>query len=345
MFLAGLLLLAIAMFPLSCARARRNPGREVWAKANGVPIYRDQVEALYRRRSAMLPGPGKPEQALSFDLDLLSELIDRQILLGEATRLAITASDSEVDARLAQIRSPYSDRDFTTELAKQDLTPRALRERVRQDLILRKLIQREINSRVTVTEPEIAAYYAHNKASFTVPQTEYHLAQILVTPFRDPQTQNLMNDDARNAKEANRKIRALYARLRSGENFTKLAEVYSEDPRTAQGGGDMGFIPESSLARDPALERAISQLKPGQFTGILRNASGFRIVKLLRRVQAGARALSDPQVETSIRNTLTDEKEEVLKAAYVENLRNEAHVENFLAREIVQNGGNAKSVR
>lgn len=338
-----LLLAAVAILPLSCARVRRDAGREVWAKVDGVPIYRDQVEALYRRRMAILPGRGKPEQALSFKLSLLNELIDNQILLDRAAHAEVTISDPEVDERLAQIRSPYSGPDFNAELRKQGLTPAELRQQVRDNLIIRKLVQQEIDSRVTVTQQEIAAYYAHNKANFTVPQTEYHLAQILVTPVSDPQIQNLMNDDARNEKEAERKIHSLYAQLRSGEAFAKIAEEYSEDPRTAQGGGDMGFIPASSLATDPLLQRAVSQLKPGQFTGILRDQAGFRIVKLLGRVEAGEHPLSDPQVENSIRKTLTDEKEELLKAAYVEKLRDAAHVVNYLALEIVQNGGDAAS--
>ncbi len=322
---------------------RQNREREVWAKVDGVPIYRNQVEALYRRRMAMLPDTGKPEQTLSFKLNLLNELIDHQILLDRARRVEVTVSEPEVDERIARIRSPYAGPDFSAELQKQGLTPAEFRNQVRDNLIIEKLVQREIDARVTVSQPEIAAYYAQNKAIFTVPQTEYHLAQILVTPLPDPQIQNLMNDDARNEKQAEQKIRALYAKLRSGDDFARLAEEYSEDPRTAQGGGDMGFIPATSFDADPVLQRAISQLKPGQFTGILQDHAGFRIVKLLGRVEAGERALSNPQVESSIRKTLMDEKEELLKAAYVETLRDEAHVVNNLAREIVQNGGNAAS--
>ncbi|HLI34173.1 MAG TPA: SurA N-terminal domain-containing protein [Terriglobia bacterium] len=341
LFFAALVSVLLAS---SCARWRSSK-QEVWARVDGTPIYRSQVEAAYRRREPVLPGADKAERTLSFKLNILNELIDRQILLERATQQQITVSDKEVDARLAQIRSPYSDDDFRKELARQGLTSDDLRQQIRNELTIQKLIQKEITSRVVVTQEEIASYYARNKADFNVPQTEYHLAQILVTPVPDPQIRNLLNDDARNPNEAQRKIKALYALLRSGEDFAKVAEQFSEDPRTAQGGGDMGFIPESSLNSDRVVSKALKSLRPGQFSGILRDRNGFRIIKLLGKIPAGQRQLSDPQVQNSIRQTLSSEKAEVLKSAYIENLRNQAHVVDYLAQRIVEAAGSAKDIR
>ncbi|HLI30150.1 MAG TPA: SurA N-terminal domain-containing protein [Terriglobia bacterium] len=332
-----------ALAALSCSRSGSG-SKAVWAFVDGTPIYAGQVEAEYRRRLATLPDAAKSEQALSFKLSILNELIDRQLLLERARSLQITVPDSEVETRLNQIRSPYSDQDFRKRLADQHLTVGALRRRVQEDLILQKLVQQEITSRVVVTPQEISDYYARNKSDFKVLQAEVHLAQILVTPVKDPLVRNLMNDDARNVTEAQRKIRALYALLRSGEDFAKVAQEYSEDPRTAPGGGDMGFVPVSSFASDRIVRNALKPLKAGQFTGILRDGANFRIIKLLGRVPAGQRPLSDPQVAGSIRQTLTNEKEEVLKAAMIEDLRNRAHVQDNLAEEIVKDAGSAQAI-
>lgn len=326
----------------SCSR-HGSSQREVWARVDGTPIYRDQAEAVYRRRMAVLPGADKPEQALSFQLNILNELIDHQILLERATQLQITVSDQEVDARLVQIRNPYSDADFQNQLAKQGLTLSQLRQQIRDEITIQKLVQKEITSHVTVTKDEIAQYYERNKADFNVPQTEYHLAQILVTPVPDPQVRNLMNDDARNARDAERKIKALKALLETGESFAKVAEQYSEDPHTAPGGGDMGFIPESSFSSDRGMAKALKSLKPGQISGIVHDRTGFRIFKLLGKEEAGQRSLSDEQVQKTIQKTLSDEKEEVFKAAYVETLRNQAHVVDYLAQGIVKDDGSSNA--
>lgn len=336
--------LAALVLTGSCSR-RGSSGREVWARVDGTPIYRDQAEAVYRRRMAALPGTDKPEQALSFQLNILNELIDHQILLERAAQLQITVSDQEVDARLSQIRSPYSDADFRSQLAKQGVTPGELRHQVRDEITIQKLVQKEITSNVNVTPEEIARYYARNKADFNVPQTEYHLAQILVTPVPDPQVRNLMNDDARNPRDAARKIKALKALLETGESFAKVAEEYSEDPRTAPGGGDMGFLPESSFSSDRTVAKAIKALKTGQVSGIIRERSGYRIFKLLGKEEAGQRSLSDSRVQDTIRRTLADEKQEVLKAAYVETLRNQAHVVDYLAQGIIKDDGSASAAR
>ncbi|MGH9447443.1 MAG: peptidylprolyl isomerase [Terriglobia bacterium] len=321
----------------SCVR-RDSPKAEIWARVNGTPIYQGQVEAVYRRMKAA-PRAAKPEQVLSFELRILNNLIDRQVLLQRARQEEIAVSGAEVDSRLQEIRSPTSEQEFDKSLKAQGLTIAAFRDQVRDALLIQRLLEERVYSRVHVTEADIAAYYARNKADFNVPEREYHLAQILVTSAVTRRVDNLMHDDARSERQAERKTRALAAQLRSGEDFAKAASEYSEDPGTAPEGGDMGFVPASSLASDPALDRAVHTLKPGQFSRIIHDGKGFHIVKLLGVIPAGQRALSERKVQNSIRKTLTDEEEELLKAAYIENLRNQARVTDYLAESILSAAG------
>lgn len=320
--------------------ARRGAG--VWARVDGAPITRDQVEAVYRARRATLPDEAKPAEALTFKLAILNDLIDRQLLLDRASELHIRASDKEVGARITQLRGPAADA-LPASNAAGSPAPPALWKQAEESLVIQKLVQQEILSQVDVTQADIAAYYKRNKTEFDVPENEVHLAQILVTPVPDPEVRNLMRDDARNEREAERKIEALYLQVRTGKDFAKVAEDYSEDPRTAPGGGDMGFLPVSRFAQERLLSRALKSLKPGQITGIIRDREGFHIYKLLGRVTAGQRPLSDPGVEGNIRKTLTDDKLELLKAAYIENLRNHARITDYLAQDILQKHGDASA--
>jgi peptidyl-prolyl cis-trans isomerase SurA len=321
-----------------CSRKRASE-REVWAEVEGKPIYHDQVERYYRSRVAAGSDTGSPEQALSFKLNILNELINNQILVAHASRSKITASEAEVDTKVGELQSPYSKEEFQKKLADQGLDPGSLRDEVRQSLIITKLINKEIVARLAVTDRDIAEYFERNKATFNVPETQYHLAQIAVTPTTEAEVHNTKNDDAKNPQAAERKITALYARLRSGEDFATVAQEYSEDSRTASGGGDMGFIPASALAANAQLKQAVSALKVGQMTGILRTpAGGYHILKLLGREEAGQRELSSPQVKSAIRQTLMNEREQLLKAAYLEDLRNGAKVRNYLAEKVVAGG-------
>jgi len=336
-FFACLVVLPPAMIRV-CSQ-KPAPGRSMWAEVDGTPIYRDQVERYYRGRMAQVTEAASTEQILSVKLNVLNELINNQILLVHASRAQIAVSEGEVDKRLAQLQGPYGKQEFQKRLSEQGLQWDELREEVRKNLSIEKLINKEITSRVTVNDADITSYYERNKSNFNVPEREYHVAQIEVTPQRDPQVRNLRKDDAKNMVEAERKIRALYAQVRGGADFAAVAQAYSEDPKTASGGGDMGFIPASGLESHPLLKRAISPLKVGDISGIVRTEEGFHIFKLLAREDPGQHPISDPQVQSSVRQTLANEKEELLKAAYIEDLRNRAKVVNYLAQQVVANGG------
>jgi len=339
-----LLLLSGLLLVPACNRPSAS-NREVWAEVDDKLIYRDQVERYYRSRLAAGADAGSAEQALSFKLNILNELINNQILIAHAARARITASEAEVDTKAAELQSPYSREEFQKKLAEQGLDTGSLREEVRNNLIITKLLNKEIVSNIKVSETEIAEYFQRNKANFNVPEAQFHLAQIAVTPLAEPQIRNTKNDDATNPQAAERKIQALYARVRSGEDFGGVAQAYSEDARTAAGGGDMGFIPVSALASNAPLRQAVTSMRVGEVSPILRSGDGFHIIKLVGREEAGQRQLSDPQVKSAIRQNLANEREQLLKAAYIEDLRNRAKVANHLAEKIVAAGANAPQIK
>lgn len=333
--------LAALMF--SACRWQSRAHREVWAEVNGHPIYRDQVESYYRRR---LPGGQQAvsaEQALSLKLNVLNELIDNELLLERARKLAIVVPEAEVDHEIANLSSPYSPPDFQKKLSDEGLTPATLREQVRENLLVEKLLQHEITGRVAISPSDVEAYYRDHPGQFRIPETRYHLAQILVTLGRNPSLHNPKQSDAVGREAAERKVRMIEQQLRAGQDFAKLAAEYSEDPATVSGGGDMGFVSASSIASDPQLRLTVNAMRVGQLSGIVRDEKGdFHILKLLGREEAGLRPLSDPGVQKTIRDTLTTEREQVLKAAYLEDLRNHAKVNDELASHIVEAAGNPR---
>ncbi|MFB3920767.1 MAG: peptidylprolyl isomerase [Terriglobia bacterium] len=343
--MAALILSLFSLGFLPACKRQPASGREVWAEVDGTPIYRDQVERYYRGRLAAGSDAGSAEQALSFKLNILNELINNQILIAHAARARVAVSEAEVDTKTAELQSPYSREEFQKKLAEQGLDTGSLRDEVRQNLIINKLINKEIVSNIKVSDAEIAAYFERNKSTFNVSETQYHLAQIAVTPVADPQVRNTKNDDATSPQAAERKIQALYARVRSGEDFAAVAQAYSEDARTAAGGGDMGFLPASALASNAPLRQAVTSLRVGDVSPIMRSGDGYHILKLLGREEAGQRELSDPQVKSAIRQNLVNEREQLLKAAYIEDLRNRAKVMNYLAEKIVASSANAAQVK
>ena len=128
------------------------------------------------------------------------------------------------------------------------------------------MLNKEVTSKINVTDEDITNYYNQHKAEFNLIEPQYHLAQILVTTQPNPQVKNMK---AQNEAEARKKMQMIQNRLDSGEDFATVAMSYSEQPETAQNGGDLGFIPESSLKTDKVAYDAINKLKPGQYTAVL----------------------------------------------------------------------------
>jgi peptidyl-prolyl cis-trans isomerase SurA len=210
-------------------------------------------------------------------------------------------------------------------------------------------MNKEVASKINVTDQDVSDYYNAHKSGFNLIEPQYHLAQLLVTPQPNPQVHN-QNNKAQNEAEARKKIQMIANRLDSGDDFAKLAMDYSEDPQTSGSGGDMGTVPESSLRNaDPSnwtTRDAVLQLKPGQYTSIItvmnpgnKQLIGFRIVKLIAKEPAGQRQLSDPRVQQAIRSQLHDRREQLLKAAYYEVLRDSAKVENYYAKKVLDSNG------
>jgi peptidyl-prolyl cis-trans isomerase SurA len=331
--------LAVCALVAGC-RKEIAPGPDVWAVVDGKQILREDVERVYRSRvNSEAPAPSH-EEALSLKLSILDELINSQILLDRAEKMNLVASDEEVEDRFTQSKAPYTEEEFQQKLQASGLTIDDLKSDIRRQISIDKLLNREVVAKISITNKDIADFYNKNKSQFDVAEPQYHVAEIVITPHPDPGIHNRKNSKAMNEADAGRKAAMLIQKLDAGADFTELAMDYSEDP-SASTGGDIGFIPESSLSRsDPALRKAVLALKPGQFTQPLRTKDGgYTILKLIAKEPAGNRQLSDPQVQQAIRNALRTRKEQLLRSAYMIEARDEAHVTNYLAREILESAG------
>jgi peptidyl-prolyl cis-trans isomerase SurA len=252
-----------------------------------------------------------------------------------------------VNAKLTEIKAPYTEDQFYNLLKQQNLTLDEFKKNLRRQLTTQKLLNKEIESRINITDAEIAGYYAANKSDWNVLEPQYHLSQIVVSVGATPQG-NGQPVHVTSEADARRKIEAARNRLESGEDFATVAASFSEDPNTVPNGGDMGFVPESSVQRHPEAYDAIMKLKPDQFTDIVpvydlstpgHKLSYFAIFKLSGREPAGQRELNDPRVHQAIHGILHDQQKQLLQNAYLDMLQDDAKVRNFFAEQVLKQGG------
>jgi peptidyl-prolyl cis-trans isomerase SurA len=343
---AGALAAALGVSVTGCQHGH-NP--DVVATVNGKPIMRADVDVQYQETLGDSHQQPSEEQADIVRLNIVHNLIDHEILMQRAARLNLTANDEEVQSKLEEIKAPYTQEEFDKRLAQQHMTLDKLKDEIRRNKTEEKLFNKEINSKINITDADISGFYNAHKTDFDVPEPQYHIAQIVVTSTPTPAQQagNLQNSKATNDAEAKRKIEMLHNRIASGEDFGMLAANFSERPDNAQSGGDMGIVSESQLKAEPEIFAAIAKLDPGQVTDVQplyentptgKKQVGYAIYKLLDKEAAGQRELNDPRVQQAIRKQLRDARSQLLQNAYIEMLQDQARVVNYYAEQIFKNG-------
>jgi peptidyl-prolyl cis-trans isomerase SurA len=322
---------------LAATACKKAPPENVAAEVNSRPITYEELERQYRLQFPSPSAEASEDQIALQKLEVLRSMIDSEIMLQRAEKLGLLAADSDVEAKFNEIKAPYTKEEFQKQLDARKITVDELRAQLRRELSLQKLFNKEITSHISITDKDVADFYEQNKASFNLAEPQVHLAQILVTPQPDPNVRNLRSDKAQNEEQARQKIQMIEARLRQGEDFAMIAQNFSEDPNSAANGGDIGFIPLSALEQaHPELRKMVMTLQPGQISPIIRTAEGYRILRVISKEPAGQRELNDPRVQQSIRETLLNRKDQLLRNVYFEVARNEAKVVNYYAISLLE---------
>jgi len=304
--LAGALVLAYAA--TACGGGSAPPSPDVWAVVDGREISREDVEAAYRRM-AQQPAPPPADEL------------------------------ADVDQAFNERKSNMSDDAFQKELDRRQVSADAMKQALKRELIVQKLLEQEIGGKVTPDDQEVREFYDANRERFNVAETQYRIAQLVVTPVREPQVRNRRQDDAASVPEAQKKVAMLAERLKAGAGFAELAMDYSEDPESAPQGGDLGFITTSRLNQvPPELRDLVLRTAPGR-VGAVSAGGGHTFVYVIAREEAGQRDLSHPAVKDAITSGIRERREQTLRAAYIAAARNEITVVNHLARMIVETGG------
>ena len=334
--LAGLLVTA------SCG-SDSSASADVVARVNGKDITASQLEKQVQSRLNGSDQPRSSEEQQDLKLQVLNQLIIDQILLETASAAGLSATDAEVDVKFNESKSQYTEEKFQDLLKEQKVTVDDLRSELRKSITIEKLVNKEITSKISVTDAEIKNFYDKNKQSFNLPES-YHIAHILVTPVADPDLHNGKNDDAKSPEEAKVKAARLLKEVQGGMDFGTVAKEYSEDPSSGPAGGDLAFQPLQAIENiDPRLTQAVQKMRTGEtFPQVIETRFGFHILKLLEKDAGGQKDLTDPRVQQQVRKVIFDRKDQTLKSAFSEVARNKATVVNYLAQRILETAGKSQ---
>lgn len=236
----------------------------------------------------------------------LDGLVERALKIQYALAGEIAVDNAEVEARFQKIRGKYrSEEDFRKALGGE--SPATLRADLYRDLLAEKAEQAAVDSRVKVSEEEIASYYQENKQRFVRPR-QYRASHILIKV--DPSS----NKEERAKLLA--KAEDLLKRAKAGEDFYNLA-YYNSDDRTRYVGGDLGVFHEGQTVKE--FDEALAKMKPGEIAGPVKTMFGYHIVKLDDVKEA--RQLSFQEMHDKIKQDLEKGQREKLLTAWLKDLK------------------------
>jgi len=280
-------LIAALALTAAAAQAQKAPAAQPIEVDRVVAVVNDEAITLHELRSRLatverqLRGQGTPLPPRDvFQQQLLERMIIDRVQVQFARETGLRIADGEVDAALRRIAESnrLSLADFKAAIERDGIVWAKFREDIREEMTLSRLRDREVDNRIVISEGEIDNYLASAEAQGGEEQIA-HLAHIIVRVPEQATPQQLAKIRAR-AEQA-------LQQLRAGEDFAKVAVVYSDAP-DALTGGSMGARPVDRL---PSLYAdAVKDLKPGEVSGLLRSPAGFHVVKLLGR-QGGALAV------------------------------------------------------
>jgi len=294
-----------------------------------------QVEAAAQQSGsrAGLQGGIEPgtEQYKQIAKSIMPQVVGNEIALAYAEQNGITVSDKALQERIQQTKQQIASQSqsrgqgqnvspeeaYQRALQQAGLTEEEARSLIRRQLLLQK-VQEQVVGNVEISDEEARKYYEQNKEQrFTQPK-QVCVGRILFTPDQEKKSQEIKK------------------KIESGDaDFAKMAKKYSQDPQSAEKGGDVGCVPLQQFPEK--LNEAVSDAEKGDLVGPVKTEFGYEIV----RVKDVKPKQSTPyeEVSSQIKSQLSQQKQSEEFQKWLQNEREQRNVEYLAGYEPQQSGG------
>jgi len=250
------------------------------AVVNSEPITNNEVQNLKLRLEKELPLGAATPNAQVLTQQALDQLINEKAQLQQARDNGIRIDDSEVEQAELNIarQNQVSKEELYKRIASDGLSVSAFREQLRNQLMISRLREREVDNRARISDTDVAQYIQSQQAGKPMASTpiDINLAMILIgvpENSSDQETAELMI-----------KAQQISQRAKRGESFAALAQAFSQALDKGTNGGEMGLRPAD---RYPTLfVESTQSLNKGEVSDPVRSGAGFHILKVLEKKQS-----------------------------------------------------------
>ena len=239
---------------------------------------------------------------------VMEELVNEALLEDRAKELDLVTSDAEIEDQIKRLKDQNNvttDEDFGKALAQSGLTIERLRDQLRRTVTLQRVVGREVNSKVDLSDDALRVIYEREKESWRVPE-KAHLSEILVSNGDDPARA------ARRAKEASDLIKG-------GAKFEAVVRDYS-DGATKSRGGDLGTVTRGELTSE--IDKAVFSLPVGTVSDPIGTKFGWHLVKVIEKIPVSYKPFADVKAQLLKREQDTQFQKKL--AEYLDKLKREA---------------------
>ena len=318
---------------------------ETAAKVNGKVITMQDVDRAVKQQAQGQESKLSPLELAGARLQVLQSLVEAEVMFQKAESEKLIPTEEEITGEVnrQKTESRLSVEEFDKRLKEAGLDEKSYREKIKKDLAIQKLIDKVTARIETPKDKEITDFFNSNPEMF-VKRRGVRLAAIVIDP-----ADNGQGDVTRNDAEADQRIKEIMSKVsQPASDFAALAREYSEDPSKLQG-GDLGYLSEDELKQNyPQLVAGFMnpQFEVGRITNVVPiNGKGY-IFKLQERIEKEENlTLDSPDVRPQINKLLVDNRKQLLAASYQAIAMNEAKIENFLAKKVVENPNELSGAR
>lgn len=306
---------------------------DVVAKVGSKEITLKQVDIVIKQQLDQSPGSTfSPAELAAARLSVLDNLIREEAFFQKAQKDKLEPDEAKVTQELQKKKQDagLTEEQYQAQLKQAGLTEEEYKDKIRHDVAIAALQDKEKTRVNPPSEEEVKKYYDDHKAEFKAVRGA-DLSIISVSPANN-------GGDA----GAETKIKAIYAQLKSGSDFATIAAQRSEDPSNIRG-GNMGFLSEDQLKQGfagnaAAVQRIMSAMSVGEYTEPMNQSGSWAIFKLnARRDKEENLVFENPEVRKSIVDNITQQRQQVLMSALLLVALSESNAKNYLAERIVEN--------
>ncbi len=309
----------------------------VVATVNGTELTSDLLKRemiAYRLLANRQGKTTETEDKEKIARGLLMKAIDDELIYQQGLKQGINIDSATIDRELNHIETQFPDKKlFLAALAAQRLTFDVLKKNIKKTLVQDEFVRANIAPEVRVNDDKVKSFYDKNKATFIKPET-FKISHIYVSIPGPGDGEAESTEDRAKAKEiidwvtneARKKIDLASLALNEGKTFTSVAKEFSEDPKTSEKGGDLGFLMKNQTL--PEIAGAMVKLKVGETSSVIESSLGFHIIKLTSKKKSQAIALDEVKPEI-LNHLLKLETEKKLKS-YLSGLRKKSAIKIFI---------------